>query len=961
MIKGVGEAMEIELPWIEKYRPVALADVVGQKQAISRLQSYVANHNAPNMMFSGPAGIGKTSAAVALAKELYGNEFGRNFLELNASDSRGIDVVRGQIKDFARTLAFNADFKIIFLDESDALTSDAQHALRRTMEKYTKTCRFILSCVTPDTKIVLPEEVEISIEEFMKRFEEKKENVVLTKNQNSGNLEKDQVICCIQQNPKKSKKKVFELTTNSGRKIKATADHLLLTKAGWKKVGALDIDDKLIVFPNLEGTGFEEDNRTIVNLNLFKEFLLKEQKEKGYKSLEEAKVFRELISSEKRKIINRAKELFEIIKNNKGLTVRENQIYEMLKQKGEMTRKQIQDNLRLSRIRTVQMLKQIEKKGYLKRIAEKNPKIHSFKIIGKNPLQLRNKMDIRNILEKEFRINISYGGIKKHLEKTIKIQGGFETSLEKLNEKGLLGIGYNDKRIGAFTRIYSFLFGDGHVVKNGVRLIFTGNKQALLEIKKDLAILGFRASDIQTKTLTNTIKGRQFVGKTTSFYLDSQYLVTQLRFLGTPVGDKVVTPYKIPNWVMYGTKFVKREFLRSLYGCEGYSPKIKHKNFEAVTLRMHKSRKLKQNMIEFYEQIKTLLEEFEVKSYIKIRKLGTKRKDGNITDSYELLLNSNNKNLFRFFSRVGYAFEKEKIGKSRLAAEYLRCKLYYLEQQKQKAIKILEDAGNLSKRALAIRYDCSADFVANQFKGKAVHLPRDFPNFRQWKKESSAGDNFVFNKVIEIKEIECSDVRDITCTKNHNFLANGIVSHNCNYSSRIIEPLQSRCIVFRFRPLQAKEIEERIQKIAKNEGIEVNKKALDAIVYVSMGDLRKAVNVLQASSALNKKVDEKTVFNVSSRAKPQEVKEMIATALEGKFMDARNLLDKLMYEHGMSGEDVISQVYREVMNSEEKDIPSKAKIGLVDVIGEYDFRLVEGANERVQLEAMLAQFARFGE
>jgi len=182
---------------------------------------------------------------------------------------------------------------------------------------------------------------------------------------------------------------------------------------------------------------------------------------------------------------------------------------------------------------------------------------------------------------------------------------------------------------------------------------------------------------------------------------------------------------------------------------------------------------------------------------------------------------------------------------------------------------------------------------------------------------------------------------------------------SCNYSSRIIEPLQSRCIIFRFRPLQAKEIEERLQEIAKKEGLKLDKKALDAIVYVSMGDMRKAVNVLQASSALDKKIDEETVFNVSSRAKPQEVKEMISAALKGDFMDARNLLDKLMYEHGMSGEDVISQVYREVMGAEEKDISSKAKIGLVDVIGEYDFRLVEGANERVQLEAMLAQFAKF--
>ena len=182
---------------------------------------------------------------------------------------------------------------------------------------------------------------------------------------------------------------------------------------------------------------------------------------------------------------------------------------------------------------------------------------------------------------------------------------------------------------------------------------------------------------------------------------------------------------------------------------------------------------------------------------------------------------------------------------------------------------------------------------------------------------------------------------------------------SCNYSSRIIEPLQSRCVVFRFRPLTAKDVEARLKEIAKKESLELDKKALEAIVYVSMGDMRKAVNILQAAASLGKKIDEDNIFNVSSRARPTEVKEMINLALDGKFLDARNLLDTLMYQHGMSGEDVIGQVYREVMGAEEKEIPSKAKIGLVDVIGEYDFRLVEGANERLQLEAMLAQFARF--
>jgi len=138
--------MDVELPWTERYRPKTLSDVVGQKQIVERLQAYAKVKDMMNMMFVGPAGVGKTTCAVALANELYGDEVNRNFLELNASDERGIDIIRGKIKSFAGTLAFGGvPFKIIFLDESDSLTRDAQNALRRTMEKYTRTCRFILS------------------------------------------------------------------------------------------------------------------------------------------------------------------------------------------------------------------------------------------------------------------------------------------------------------------------------------------------------------------------------------------------------------------------------------------------------------------------------------------------------------------------------------------------------------------------------------------------------------------------------------------------------------------------------------------------------------------------------------------------------------------------------------------------------------------------------------------------
>jgi len=133
--------------WTEKYRPSNLSEVVGQTPITSRLKNYVKERSMPHLLFAGPAGTGKTTCALALAKELFGELWKHNLHELNASDERGIDVVRGKIKEFARTAPLGEDgFKIIFLDEADALTGAAQAALRRTMEIYSRTCRFVMSC-----------------------------------------------------------------------------------------------------------------------------------------------------------------------------------------------------------------------------------------------------------------------------------------------------------------------------------------------------------------------------------------------------------------------------------------------------------------------------------------------------------------------------------------------------------------------------------------------------------------------------------------------------------------------------------------------------------------------------------------------------------------------------------------------------------------------------------------------
>ena len=151
----MGETFETTI-WTEKYRPKSFSEVKGQKAIVQKVKAFVKQKNMPHLMFAGSAGIGKSTLALVTARELFGESWRDNFLELNASDERGIDVVRTKVKDFARTRAIgNVPFKIIFLDECDALTKEAQQALRRTMENYTQTTRFILSC-NYSSKIIDP-------------------------------------------------------------------------------------------------------------------------------------------------------------------------------------------------------------------------------------------------------------------------------------------------------------------------------------------------------------------------------------------------------------------------------------------------------------------------------------------------------------------------------------------------------------------------------------------------------------------------------------------------------------------------------------------------------------------------------------------------------------------------------------------------------------------------------------
>ena len=156
-----------ETVWVEKYRPKSLTQVVNQKEIVERLKKFVENKSLPHLIFAGPAGVGKTTCAHALVRDLFGEYYSKDaFQELNASDERGIDTIRTSIKTFANKKSLSGiPFKILILDESDNMTSAAQQALRRTMEKYTKSTRFILIC-NYSSKIIEPIQSRCAIFRF---------------------------------------------------------------------------------------------------------------------------------------------------------------------------------------------------------------------------------------------------------------------------------------------------------------------------------------------------------------------------------------------------------------------------------------------------------------------------------------------------------------------------------------------------------------------------------------------------------------------------------------------------------------------------------------------------------------------------------------------------------------------------------------------------------------------------
>jgi replication factor C small subunit len=182
----------------------------------------------------------------------------------------------------------------------------------------------------------------------------------------------------------------------------------------------------------------------------------------------------------------------------------------------------------------------------------------------------------------------------------------------------------------------------------------------------------------------------------------------------------------------------------------------------------------------------------------------------------------------------------------------------------------------------------------------------------------------------------------------------------CNYQSGIIEPIQSRCSVFRFRQLEKKDAIAYLKAICKAEHVSPDQGVLERIFDLSEGDLRRAINSLQvaATSSEAGKLDLAQLSKTAPEDEGDSVRAMLSTAIEGNFMKARDLMYELMGKRGMSGREIIRTANREIVRLAELD--PKKQVEAVRLLGEYDFRLSQGANEDIQLSAMLAQITLLG-
>lgn len=835
--------------WTEKYRPRTFDEIHGQDGIVAKVRAFVEQRNLPHLLLTGPAGTGKTSMALVIARALFGEGWRENFLELNASDERGIDVVRVKVKDFARTRAIgDVPFKIIYLDE--CLGPDA-----------------IVTLKSPDDGVCNARIADVVENDVFSRHE------VLSVDDDGR-----RVFVPLRARlklPHEKEKGFFRLTIHD-RTLDATGNHLLLTKDGWKEAGTLAIGDMVLCpLAQVAPGALPSSPVDYLLVGLPREIRKKE---------------RYIAASPEKLVVSALGECAE------GLTWHE-----------------VKEHTGLSSSKVSRILSE-----------RRNPDYLALPWLG-----------IVHTDRDRFMLAEGKASALERLYKAKREQNMSNNAYiqETLSHMGLYPLA-PDKAVVA-ARITGHLFGDGCLSLKTRQLFFSGKEEDMQEIIRDINALGFHAlGNVRRTTWRN--------GECWSFAESKIALISLFYSLGVPVGRKTDTPYGVPAWILDGSQGVKQAFLAAFFGSEGSKPSFQERTVKPIVVAQAKEETLVGDLGRFLHQLRGMLREFGIASTVRISTTTKNvRKDGSRTMEGKLSVNNARRNILRFISTIGYGYCSYKQKEAVQVAHYLRWK---------------------------------------ESLGKGVYAFRPVAYFDRWLKEHVCGDS-AFHYVTGLKRLD--DPVNVYClsTENQKFIANDVVVHNCdaltkeaqqalrrtmenytqtcrfilsaNFSSKIIDPIQSRCAIFRFKPLPDADIRAIISMIATREDLMIDADAYPALVEVAGGDCRRLANIVQSASVLGENVTAETVYTLSSHAKPTDIVRILELAIAGRFHESRSGLLDVMLKYGMSGLDVIKQIQPAVWQLK---VPDRLKVQLIDKCGEIEFRMVEGADEYVQLEALLAYF-----
>ena len=745
--------------WIEKYRPQSLEDIAGHEAIVERLGSYVSRNDLSHMLFAGPAGVGKTTAATAIARELYGEDWQENFLELNASDERGIDVVRDRVKSFARTSFGGYDYRIIFLDEADAL------------------------CVPPGTEVVTgyPSAPEVKNIEDVAEDGEPIPSVDFETN---------------------------EIQSDKGHRV----------------------DSGVADFFELELA----DGRTIQASLSHPFFVVGEGGELVEKELQELEPGDEIAD----------------FKDDIGVS--------RCDSCGDWTA------------------------GRFCSVSCKNEG-HSREMQGaNNPMYGTEWSDERRekIVEKlsdgrfEGENNPNYGGDFHGVSVWEMDEEAIERFCDNLSEK----------RSGTSW--------DEWVVEADPEAVKADISKSMSEWWDDL--------DEEEK--------QKLIEKATE---NCEYPVCDI------TGDN--NPMRDPE--------VAQKVSEALQGHEPTGGNIRHSDELGHLVRSDWE----------YEVAKALQDagvEYEYEPEFELSE-SVFHPDFLIGDTVVEVkgvaeLWGQTEKVKEFLETYGEEYTFVVVGDGELPHHE-----HYERDEFEPAL--VTDGGLETVETVTIRN------IEYSHRGKAYNISMEgTPNF------------MLANGILTHNT---SDAQSALRRTMEQFSNNVRFILSCNYSSQIIDPIQSRCAVFRFSPLADEAVEAQVRQIASEEAIDVTDDGIEALVYVAGGDMRKAINGLQAASMSGDTVDEEAVFEITSTARPEDIHEMVDLALDGDFTAARSRLDTLLTEEGIAGGDIIDQLHRTVW---EFDLSDAAAVRVLDRVGEADYRITEGASERIQLEALLASLALDG-